>query len=382
MPIPVGMHLADNYDEFYTGAPVCASCNLVTDDEWVSPTFRRGARRPDACATRDGATIVSQRFVDAAAGLPGAHYVPLPAEPGSFLMIVEQELVPDPAMHRACFEAWCPACGRWTQVHRTARWFLGEDELPLGFSRDVVAYGGAFGLPSRLGHPLFVHPASVAALKTARLRGVAFAPARKPGDRPEDPFADAMKELHGRAKTAWIRADDAAADDFGRSATHTFTAGAAPHAVAHLPSALHRAYLQITDGAILFDRPDDDDPTIRRGMQIFSTSEIERTGHFLQDTFRTACANHPDEFADLCAESDIDLLEWYQGMTPVAAIVGSADLIVADRSELDINDEPAIIMLDHELFFSSPINDVAVVNRWTNFAEFFEDVVDHHATYS
>ncbi len=382
MPIPVKLHIADNYDEFYTGAPVCASCNLVTDDEWMSPTFRLGARRPDACVTRDGATIVSQRFVGAATGLPGARYVPLPAEPGSFLMIIDQQLVPDPAAHRARFEAWCPTCERWTQVHGTTPWFLDEDNLPVGFSQDIVAYGGAFGLPSRMHHPLMLHPASVPALKTARLRGVSFAPLRKPGDKPEDPFVGVMRRLHGRAKVSWIRKADAAADDFGDYATHTITAGAAPHAVAHLPSALHRAYLEITDGAILFDRADDNDPTRRRGMQIFGTSEIERTSQFLQDTFRTACANYPDEFGDLCAESDIDLLDWYQGMTPVAAIVGSADLIVADQTELDINDEPAIIMLDHELFYSSPINDLAVLSRWTNFADFFEDVILNFVTYS
>jgi hypothetical protein len=382
VPIPVELHIADNYDEFYTGAPVCSSCNLVTDDEWVSPTFRLGARRPDACFTRDGATIVSQRFVDAATGLPGARYLPLPAEPGSFLMIINQQLVPDPGAHRAHFDAWCTVCERWTQVHGTTRWFLGEDNLPLGFSQDIVAYGGAFGLPSRLSHPLFVHPASVAVLKAARLRGASFAPLRKPGDQPGDPFVGVMRRLHGCAKAAWIRKVDAAADDFGSYATHTFAAGAAPHAVAHLPSALHRAYLEITDGAILFDRADHDDPTRRRGMQIFSVSEIDRTSHFLQDTFRSACADHPDEFDDLCAESDIDLQDWYQGMTPVAVIVGSANLIVADQTELDINEEPAIIMLDHELFYSSPINDLAVVNRWTNFAEFFEDVVENYVTYS
>ncbi|HQZ33369.1 MAG TPA: hypothetical protein PK020_03040 [Ilumatobacteraceae bacterium] len=80
-------------------------------------------------------------------------------------------------------------------------------------------------------------------------------------------------------------------------------------------------------------------------MQIFGTSEIERTSQFLQDTFRTARANYPDEFGDLGAESDIDLL-------------------------------------DHELFYSSPINDLAVLNRWTNFAEFFEDVILNYVTYS
>jgi hypothetical protein len=376
------LHLADNYDEFYTGAPVCDSCNLVTDSEWVSPTFRLGVRRPDACVTRDRATIVSQRFVDAAAGLPGARYLPLPADPGSFLMMIDQQLIPDPAIHRAHFDAWCPACERWTNVHGTTNWFLDEDELPLGFSQDIVGYGGGFGIPSQLSHPRFVHPASVATLKATRLRGVSFFPARKPGDQPIDPFAGVMFVLQGRATTAWVRRADAAEGDFGSYATHSFAAGASPRAVAHLPGALHRTYLEITDGAILFDRVDDDDPTVKRGMQIFSTAEIERTSRFLQETFRTAVANNPDEYHDLNAESDIDLLTWYRRMTPVAAIVGSADLIVADPTDLDINDEPAIIMLDHELFYGSAINDAAVIHRWTNFAEFFGDVVMNYATYS
>lgn len=382
MPIPVELHFADNYDEFYTGAPVCDSCNLVTDREWVSPTYRLGVRRPDACVTRDGAPIVSQRFVEAAAGLPGARYVPLPADPGSFLMLIDQQLIPDPAIHRARFDEWCPACEQWTRVHVTAKWFLDEDELPLGFSQDIVAYGEGLGFPRQLSHPRFVHPGSVATLKQTRLRGVSLSPVRKPDDKPKDPIAGVMFTLQRRATGTWIRRADATEGDWGNYATHVFAAGASPQAVAELPSALHRAYLEITDGAILFDRVDDDDPTTRRGMQIFSTAEIEQNSRFLQESIGTAVANNPDEYHDLNAESDIDLLTWYQRMTPVAAIVGSADLIVADPTELDINEEPAIVMLDHEMFYSNPINDAAVIHRWTNFAEFFEDVIKNYTAYS
>jgi hypothetical protein len=376
--IPQRLSVADNDDHFFVGAPVCPDCNLVTDPEWVSPTFRLGARRPDACATRDRAVLVSRRFVDAVDGMPGVRFLPLPADVDLYRMVVDQVMLVDELRchPRSC--EWCATCGRWTQVHGKIEWFVDEDSMPLGFSRSSTEYASAAAFPTATSYTELMHPTSAATLRAARLRGVHFSAVRKSDEEWVDPLTAHMRQLYRTSTRAWVWGPDVDGERVGAYAQHTESAPASDAAVSSMPSALHAVFLRITDGATMFDAADPADPTRRSGLRIFSTAEIEEQRTFLRSTLRAAAQRYPEEFEELQEGASIDLLEWYDGLVPVAVAVGGSDLIVADPSVRDVNDEPEIVMLDHELFYGSPIDDAAVAHRWAHFAEFFDDVRRNH----
>jgi hypothetical protein len=376
--IPQRLSVADNYDHFFEGAPVCPDCNLVTDPEWVSPTFRLGKRRPDACATRDGAVLVSQQFVDAVEGMPGARFIPLPADPTLYRMVIDQLMLVDEfrCHPRSC--EWCATCGRWTQVHGTIEWFVGEDSMPLGFSRGSTEYAGAAAFATATSSTELVHPESAAVIRKAHLRGVHFSPVRKASEEWVDPLTEHMRQLYRISTRVWVWGPEVDGERVGGYAQHTVSAPASPETVAWLPSSLHATFLCIADGITMFDAADPADPSLRSGLRIFSTTEIEKQRAFLRSTLRAAAQRYPDEFNELQEGASVDLLEWYDGLVPVAVAVGGSDLIVADPSVRDVNDEPEIVMLDHELFYGSPIDDAAVVHRWAHFAEFLDDVRRNH----
>ena len=114
----------DNGSFMYEGEldpPVCPECWLVTEPEWVSPTFSLRRRRFDLSYTYDGALIASDRFLDVTSGFAGLRSTPLPSAPGFHLLVATREVEFDSAKRSTAFEGLCPMCGRYTAVAPNAR---------------------------------------------------------------------------------------------------------------------------------------------------------------------------------------------------------------------------------------------------------------------
>ena len=145
--------------------------------------------------------------------------------------------------------------------------------------------------------------------------------------------------------------------------------------VAHLPSLQLQVQLLCYDGLYIFFASHPDSPCEQHGMTVFGSVELIEEKRHLDEIVSTAVLSDPELYAQLNAEASFDLQAWYDGWIPVAAPHQSADVIVLDTYRRD-GSEPEVIQLDHEYYFGSPVNEVAVINRWPDLASFLHALAD------
>jgi len=184
--IGYAIHAGDN-DSFYyeggEGVPVCSACGLITQPDWINPTFLLERTGFDISYTWDSAPIVSARFVEFASAYPGARFLPLPSAPGFALFVVDP-IVPFDAERRGTeFMDPCPGCARFTQIAGADPVYLKPGTvLPKGFSRTDIEFGSARERPDRATaqSPQFlVDPELGEALASQALRGLRLEPIRE-----------------------------------------------------------------------------------------------------------------------------------------------------------------------------------------------------------
>lgn len=152
--IGFALHAGDNdsfHYEFGEGVPACPTCGLVTQLDWINPTFQLRRTDLDISYTWDLAPIVSERFVDCSRAFPGGRFLPLPSAPGFALFIVDPMVPFDANRRRTTFEDRCPACGRFGQIAGADPVYLKRGTvLPRGFSRTDVEFGSTRERPDRV----------------------------------------------------------------------------------------------------------------------------------------------------------------------------------------------------------------------------------------
>lgn len=107
--------------------------------------------------------------------VPGARFVPLPAEPGFFAMLVDHRHDPDADALKVGRR--CELCGRGS-THGSVLFLVNEATVGPGFHRSDVAIGGSFGPRNAQTPEIFVDETLRTALAEARLSGVATSPIR------------------------------------------------------------------------------------------------------------------------------------------------------------------------------------------------------------
>ena len=141
------IHAADNdsfYYELAEHVPACPACGLVTEPDWLNPTFDLKRTDLDISYTWDAALIVSEKFVKFAGSYPGGRFLQLPSVPGFALFTVEPTVPFDAERRGTTFEDPCGACGRFTQIAGADPIYLKLGTvLPEGFSRTDVVFGSA-----------------------------------------------------------------------------------------------------------------------------------------------------------------------------------------------------------------------------------------------
>jgi hypothetical protein len=141
---------------------------MVSDREWIDPSFKPGKTDLDASYTYDGYLIVSERFRSAVAGAD-VRFHQLPSAPGFYSLIVENVVRFHAARRKTTFERRCLQCGRFFVVAGATPVFL-KSTGPLAdkmYRTDVE-----FGTGDEQ-HPLIVvGPGLGEQLRVAGLEGV------------------------------------------------------------------------------------------------------------------------------------------------------------------------------------------------------------------
>jgi len=170
----------DNDSWMYTNAPHCSGCSLVTDDEWVDPTFQLARRVSAFSCTYDGAVIVSESFAEAVAGERGVAFTPVAVE-GYYVMRVTHEVRFDAVRRETRFGPRCKVCNRFESVTGAIPVFLRPDAVVKnGFARTDLAFGDAadFGpaQPVRLAPLILAAPALARRLERMHFPGLLLVP--------------------------------------------------------------------------------------------------------------------------------------------------------------------------------------------------------------
>jgi hypothetical protein len=174
--VPLRFLPSDSYEHFFEDALVCPTCFAVTEPEWVSPTFVLPAGRADAVYTRDGALLVSRRFKEHHEHDPGVRFLTLPADPEHFRMIVDPVVHVDLEAKPLSIGEPCTTCGR-ASTHGSPVRLMSEGDMPDGWCRSDVLYGGLGGFPKSQDPAIFVDKALATRLK--RMNRCTTAPIRR-----------------------------------------------------------------------------------------------------------------------------------------------------------------------------------------------------------
>ena len=176
------LHPADN-DSFmfdHELAPRCPACTLVTDAEWVNPSFKLVDRGLDVSMTYDGCLVTSRRFANLVDGLPGIRTRAIPSAPGFLATAVDPRVPFDTERHGTRLEDPCGRCGRFKVVIGATPVLLRDGAVvPLGFSRTDIAFGDAadYGSSPKAQSPIIlVDPTTAATLRAKRLVGLDLMP--------------------------------------------------------------------------------------------------------------------------------------------------------------------------------------------------------------
>lgn len=161
-------------------APRCPACTLVTDPEWINPTFKLVDRGLDVSATYDGCLIGSRRFAQVVEGLPGIRMRPIPSAPDFFATAVDPVVQFDVERRGSRLQDPCGLCGRFKVVIGAIPVYLRDGGVvPLGFSRTDIAFGDAadYGTSATAPSPIIlVHSTTAATLRADRLVGMELLP--------------------------------------------------------------------------------------------------------------------------------------------------------------------------------------------------------------
>ncbi len=137
----------------------CPRCGIAEDLDFVDPELRLPAgmttvdeldqeceveRDADIAYTEDGRLIVSARLDALANGDPGWRTIPMPSQPGCYLLAIERTVRVDPADSPAAHGQPCYVCGRspeYTYGNHDIH-LVGADSEPSGWYRTDALYGG------------------------------------------------------------------------------------------------------------------------------------------------------------------------------------------------------------------------------------------------
>lgn len=152
----------------------CSSCGLVTQGNYVNPTFKLKRRKFDLSYTTDGCCIVSSKFVNSLGGLSvsGLRYASLPADPGFFRILPEKVLKFDSVRRNTQFLDICSVCGRFESVVGAHPVFLipGQAIEPAVVYRTDLEFGSGDEK-----HPVLIAgPAAADKMRKSRLSGVDY----------------------------------------------------------------------------------------------------------------------------------------------------------------------------------------------------------------
>jgi len=163
-------------------APRCRACTLVTDAEWINPTFVLVERGLDVSVTYDGCLVSSRRFANLVDGLPGIRTRAIPAAPGFFSTVVDPIVPFDTERRGTRSQDRCGRCGRFKVVIGATPVYLRDGAVvPPGFSRTDVVFGDAadFGASPTAQSPIIlVDTTTAATLRAERLAGMELVPVR------------------------------------------------------------------------------------------------------------------------------------------------------------------------------------------------------------
>ena len=154
----------------------CPTCGRKTDSKYINPDFRLKRRKWDIGITYDGYTIVSERFKQLCKDhrWKGVQFVPLPAEPGFYVLTLVNTVKFDAKRRQTRFEDWCRTCKAYFSVVGATPVYLKEVHEPIlnGFFRSDLEFASGHEQ-----HPLMIVGIETAkALKAAKLPKMHFEP--------------------------------------------------------------------------------------------------------------------------------------------------------------------------------------------------------------
>jgi len=178
------LSLADNGSFMFDHelAPRCPACTLVTDAEWINPTFMMAERGLDASVTYDGCLVSSWRFANLVNGMPGIRTRAIPTAPGFFATVVDPIVPFDTERRGTRLQDRCGRCGRFKVVIGARPVYLRDGAVvPHGFSRTDIVFGDAadYGaLPTAQSPIILVDTTTAATLRAEHLAGMELVPVR------------------------------------------------------------------------------------------------------------------------------------------------------------------------------------------------------------
>ena len=72
---------------------------------------------------------------------------------------------------------------------------------------------------------------------------------------------------------------------------------------------------------------------------------------------------------------------WYQGFVPIAAPLCSGDLFVLDTFHATEGQEPQVLFLDHEFYYSGFLEEDDIDQHWPSFTLFLQNFAENPANF-
>lgn len=152
---------------------------------------------------------------------------------------------------------------------------------------------------------------------------------------------------------------------------HTLYSPATSEELEQAVSLQHRDLLSISNGLVLFDTTEIGDPPDENGFIFFPSRFIREESKILHATIQESIDNDLELWEELKAASSINLSEWYKGFIAIGAPARSGDILVMDTFCRKQDEEPRVILLDHELYYACAFSEDDLDDyQWPSLSDF------------